>query len=166
LDLPEVSLVAILDADKEGFLRSRSALIQTIGRAARNANGEAVLYADKITDSMRDAISVTERRRQTQIAYNLERGITPTTVTKNVADILGRLRSEDAPQPTNKVHGITSLETVQSDDLHLDIARVEEAMLKAAAELQFEEAAALRDYLHSLQLQGLNGVDLRLGEEL
>jgi len=166
LDLPEVSLVAILDADKEGFLRSRSALIQTIGRAARNANGEAVLYADKITDSMRDAISVTERRRQTQIAYNLERGITPTTVTKNVADILGRLRSEDAPQPTNKVHGITSLETVQSDDLHLEIARVEEAMLKAAAELQFEEAAALRDYLHSLQLQGLNGVDLRLGEEL
>jgi len=166
LDLPEVSLVAILDADKEGFLRSRSALIQTIGRAARNANGEAVLYADKITDSMRDAISVTERRRQTQIAYNLERGITPTTVTKNVADILGRLRSEDAPQPTNKVHGITSLETVQSDDLHLEIARVEEAMLKAAAELQFEEAAALRDYLHSLQLQGLNGVDLRLGEGL
>jgi len=156
LDLPEVSLVAILDADKEGFLRSRSALIQTIGRAARNANGEAVLYADKITDSMRDAISVTQRRRQTQIAYNEERGITPTTVTKNVADILGRLRSESAPVPTNKVHGISSLETVQADDLHLEIARVEAAMLKAASELQFEEAAALRDYLHTLQLQGLN----------
>ena len=156
LDLPEVSLVAILDADKEGFLRSRSALIQTIGRAARNANGETVLYADKITDSMRDAISVTQRRRQTQIAYNEERGITPTTVTKNVADILGRLRSESAPVPTNKVHGISSLETVQADDLHLEIARVEAAMLKAASELQFEEAAALRDYLHTLQLQGLN----------
>ena len=125
-------------------------------RQARNANGEAVLYADKITDSMRDAISVTQRRRQTQIAYNEERGITPTTVTKNVADILGRLRSESAPVPTNKVHGISSLETVQADDLHLEIARVEAAMLKAASELQFEEAAALRDYLHTLQLQGLN----------
>jgi len=161
LDLPEVSLVAILDADKEGFLRSRSALIQTIGRAARNANGEAVLYADKITDSMRDAISVTERRRITQIAYNKERGITPTTVTKNVADILGRLRSESAPEPTNKVHGISSLETVASDDLAIEIGRVEDAMLAAARELRFEEAAALRDYLHTLQLQGLNVDDLR-----
>jgi excinuclease ABC subunit B len=106
LDLPEVSLVAILDADKEGFLRSRSALIQTIGRAARNANGEAVLYADRITDSMRVAISTTERRRLMQIEYNEENDITPITITKNVADILGRLRSESAPEPTNKVHGI------------------------------------------------------------
>jgi excinuclease ABC subunit B len=160
LDLPEVSLVAILDADKEGFLRSRSALIQTIGRAARNAHGEAVLYADKITDSMRDAISVTERRRQAQIAFNEEHGITPMTVTKNVSDILGRLRSEDAKVPTNKVHGITSLESVVSDDLGIEIARVEEAMLSAAAELRFEEAAALRDYLHTLQIQGLNVGDL------
>ena len=166
LDLPEVSLVAILDADKEGFLRSRSALIQTIGRAARNANGEAVLYADKITDSMRDAISVTERRRRAQIAYNEEHGITPMTVTKNVADILGRLRSESANEPSNKVHGISSLESVASDDLNLEIARVEEAMLKAAAELRFEEAAALRDYLHTLQIQGLNVDDLRQGLEL
>ena len=166
LDLPEVSLVAILDADKEGFLRSRSALIQTIGRAARNANGEAVLYADKITDSMRDAISVTERRRRAQIAYNEEHGITPMTVTKNVADILGRLRSESANEPSNKVHGISSLESVASDDLNLEIARVEEAMLKAAAELRFEEAAALRDYLHTQQIQGLNVDDLRQGLEL
>jgi excinuclease ABC subunit B len=161
LDLPEVSLVAILDADKEGFLRSRSALIQTIGRAARNAHGEAILYADKITDSMREAITVTERRRLAQIAYNEEHGITPTTVTKNVADILGRLRSESATVSSNKVHGISSLESVQSDDLALEIARVEEAMLTAAAELRFEEAAALRDYLHSLQLQGLSVDDLR-----
>jgi excinuclease ABC subunit B len=160
LDLPEVSLVAILDADKEGFLRSRSALIQTIGRAARNANGEAVLYADRITDSMRDAISTTERRRLMQIKYNEENGITPITITKNVADILGRLRSESAPEPTNKVHGISSLETIASDDLNLEIARVEDAMLKAASELRFEEAAALRDYLHTLQIQGL-GEDLR-----
>jgi len=160
LDLPEVSLVAILDADKEGFLRSRSALIQTIGRAARNANGEAVLYADRVTDSMRDAISVTQRRRLMQINYNEENGITPMTVTKNVADILGRLRSESAPAPTNKIHGISSLEMVASDDLNIEIARVEDAMLAAASELRFEEAAALRDYLHTLQIQGL-GEDLR-----
>jgi excinuclease ABC subunit B len=160
LDLPEVSLVAILDADKEGFLRSRSALIQTIGRAARNANGEAVLYADRVTDSMRDAISITQRRRIMQINYNEENGITPMTVTKNVADILGRLRSESAPVPTNKIHGISSLEMVASDDLNIEIARVEDAMLAAASELRFEEAAALRDYLHTLQIQGL-GEDLR-----
>ncbi len=160
LDLPEVSLVAILDADKEGFLRSRSALIQTIGRAARNANGEAILYADRITDSMRDAISTTERRRLMQIAYNTEHGITPLTITKNVADILGRLRSESAPEPSNKVHGVSSLETIASDDLNLEIGRVEDAMLEAASELRFEEAAALRDYLHTLQIQGL-GEDLR-----
>ena len=160
LDLPEVSLVAILDADKEGFLRSRSALMQTIGRAARNANGEAILYADQITDSMREAISTTERRRLMQMRYNEEHGITPVTITKNVADILGRLRSESAPVPSNRVHGVSSLETVNSDDLNLEIARVEDAMLAAAAELRFEEAAALRDYLHTLQIQGL-GEDLR-----
>jgi excinuclease ABC subunit B len=155
LDLPEVSLVAILDADKEGFLRSRSALIQTIGRAARNSNGQAILYADRMTDSMRAAISLTERRRMLQIEYNKERGIEPTTVMKNVADILGRLRSETMPEPVNKVHGISSLEDMLPDDLSLEIARVEKAMLVAAGELRFEEAAALRDILHSLQRQGM-----------
>ena len=95
LDLPEVSLVAILDADKEGFLRSRSALIQTIGRAARNSNGQAILYADRMTDSMRAAISLTERRRLLQIDYNREHGIEPTTVMKNVADILGTAALRD-----------------------------------------------------------------------
>jgi excinuclease ABC subunit B len=153
LDLPEVSLVAILDADKEGFLRSRSALIQTIGRAARNANGEAVLYADKITDSMRSAISLTERRRHAQIAYNEEHGIEPQTVTKNVADILNRLRSESPREVTAKQHGISSLEEFLPDDLSLEIARVEEAMLKAASDLRFEEAAVLRDALQTLQRQ-------------
>jgi excinuclease ABC subunit B len=157
LDLPEVSLVAILDADKEGFLRSRSALIQTIGRAARNSNGEAVLYADHITDSMRQAISLTERRRMMQVAYNEEHGITPQTVMKNVADILGRLRSESAREPTNTLHGITSLEDRLPDDLNLEIARVEKAMLAAARDLQFEEAAVLRDYLQTLQRQGFAG---------
>jgi excinuclease ABC subunit B len=154
LDLPEVSLVAILDADKEGFLRSRSALIQTIGRAARNSNGEAVLYADRMTDSMREAISLTERRRMMQVAYNEEHGITPQTVMKNVADILGRLRSESAPEPTNKLHGISALEDRLPDDLNLEIARVETAMLAAARDLLFEEAAVLRDYLQTLQRQG------------
>src|SRR5487761_2304400 len=155
LDLPEVSLVAILDADKEGFLRSRSALIQTIGRAARNSNGEAILYADRVTDSMREAISTTERRRLIQTAYNQEHGIEPQTIMKNVADILGRLRSEAPIEPTNKSHGISSLEDMLPDDLSLEIARVEKAMLVAAGELRFEEAAALRDILHSLQRQGL-----------
>ena len=155
LDLPEVSLVAILDADKEGFLRSRSALIQTIGRAARNSNGQAILYADRMTDSMRAAISLTERRRMLQIEYNKEHGIEPTTVMKNVADILGRLRSESMPEPANKVHGVSSLEDMLPDDLSLEIARVEKAMLVAAGELRFEEAAALRDILHSLQRQGM-----------
>ncbi len=155
LDLPEVSLVAILDADKEGFLRSRSALIQTIGRAARNSNGQAILYADRMTDSMRAAISLTERRRMLQIVYNKEHGIEPTTVMKNVADILGRLRSESMPEPANKVHGVSSLEDMLPDDLSLEIARVEKAMLVAAGELRFEEAAALRDILHSLQRQGM-----------
>jgi len=155
LDLPEVSLVAILDADKEGFLRSRSALIQTIGRAARNSNGQAILYADRMTDSMRAAISLTERRRMLQIEYNAQHGIEPTTVMKNVADILGRLRSETMPEPANKVHGVSSLEDMLPDDLSLEVARVEKAMLLAAGELRFEEAAALRDILHSLQRQGM-----------
>ena len=155
LDLPEVSMVAILDADKEGFLRSRSALIQTIGRAARNSNGEAILYADRMTDSMREAISLTERRRMMQIAYNEEHGITPQTVMKNVADILGRLRSETAIEPLNRVHGASSLEDRLPDDLNLEIARVEKAMLAAARDLLFEEAAVLRDYLQTLHRQGL-----------
>ena len=155
LDLPEVSLVAILDADKEGFLRSRSALIQTIGRAARNANGGAVLYADRITDSMRDAIGLTQRRRQRQIEYNLEHGIEPRTVTKNVADILNRLRSDAGPS-RERAPEFVGLEGSLPDDLSREIARVETAMLEAARELRFEEAATLRDLLHTLQRQGVD----------
>ena len=154
LDLPEVSLVAILDADKEGFLRSRSALIQTIGRAARNANGQAVLYADSVTDSMREAVSLTERRRAMQTAFNAEHGIEPTTVTKNVADILNRLRSGE-PVATERAVGVD----VAASDLAREMARVEEAMLQAAAELRFEEAAVLRDTLHALHRQSLEGSD-------
>jgi excinuclease ABC subunit B len=159
LDLPEVSMVAILDADKEGFLRSRSALIQTIGRAARNSNGQAILYADRMTDSMRAAISLTERRRILQIAFNAEHGIEPKTVMKNVADILNRLRSESPREVISKVHGISSLDAVLPDDLSLEIARVEEAMLLAASELRFEEAAVLRDTLQNLQRQAVASSD-------
>ncbi len=162
LDLPEVSLVAILDADKEGFLRSRSALIQTIGRAARNANGTAILYADQITDSMREAMSLTERRRRLQTEYNEAHGIEPTTVTKNVADILSRLRNEDAPRPASPTRALTTLEPTPPDDLSREMNRVETAMREAAADLRFEEAATLRDLLHELQRQAI--ADGLLGE--
>jgi excinuclease ABC subunit B len=154
LDLPEVSLVAILDADKEGFLRSRSALIQTIGRAARNANGEAILYADHLTDSMRAAITTTERRREAQLIHNAENGISPITVTKNVADILSRLR---APTPRIMSSPIKEiLADALIDDISREIERIEAEMLSAARELRFEEAAALRDVLHELQAQKLD----------
>jgi excinuclease ABC subunit B len=148
LDLPEVSLVAILDADKEGFLRSRSALIQTIGRAARNANGEALLFGDRITDSMRDAISTTQRRREVQIEYNLANGIEPITINKSVADILGRLRGNGVAAPEIQPR---SLSTVS--DIEQEMDRVEKEMLQAAMDLRFEVAAQLRDVLHSLRSQ-------------
>jgi excinuclease ABC subunit B len=165
LDLPEVSLVAILDADKEGFLRSRSALIQTIGRAARNSNGLAVLYADRITDSMTAAISVTERRRLMQIEYNKMHGIEPKTVMKNVADILGRLRSEVADHSVQRYEVLTSLEEGMPDDLSVEIARIERAMLEAARDLRFEEAAALRDVMSTLQSQMLPGATSGMAEQ-
>ncbi len=154
LDLPEVSLVAILDADKEGFLRSRSALIQTIGRAARNANGEAILYADHLTDSMRAAITTTERRREAQSIHNAANGISPVTVTKNVADILSRLRA-----PTPRAHSAPVKQILVDaliDDVAREMERIEVEMLLAARELRFEEAAALRDVLHELQAQTLD----------
>jgi excinuclease ABC subunit B len=148
LDLPEVSLVAILDADKEGFLRSARSLIQTIGRAARNANGVAVLYADKMTDSMRAAISTTERRRLVQIAYNEAHGIEPTTITKNVADILSRLKSSPIRGKKSVIEDV--LANALSDD-EAEMGRIEEAMMEAAADLRFEEAAALRDALANMR---------------
>jgi len=158
LDLPEVSLVVILDADKEGFLRSRSALIQTMGRAARNARGHVILYADNLTDSMRDAVSVTQRRRQLQIAHNEAHGIDPTTVTKAVTDILGRLRSpapaggrRGGSRPAKPVAPIPRQITESlGDDPQVVAAALEAAMIEAADELRFEEAAMLRDELHAL----------------
>ncbi|MGC8498733.1 MAG: excinuclease ABC subunit UvrB [Acidimicrobiales bacterium] len=154
LDLPEVSLVAILDADKEGFLRSRSALIQTIGRAARNANGQAVLYGDQLTDSIREAMAVTERRRQRQLAHNLERGIEPRTITKSVTDLLSRLRSEPAAREVRRAP-VPVLEEPPAPVDAAEMARIEAAMLAAARDLRFEEAAALRDVLYSLRRPGL-----------
>ncbi|MCE8011415.1 excinuclease ABC subunit UvrB [Halomonas desiderata] len=158
LDIPEVSLVAILDADKEGFLRNERSLIQTIGRAARNAHGKAILYADRTTDSMRRAIDETERRRAKQIAHNEKHGITPTTVTRSVADIM-----EAAQAPGRKGKGrrserkvaegaaIYDLNELSPTDLAKEVSRVEDAMFEAAQNLEFEEAARLRDRLHELQ---------------
>jgi excinuclease ABC subunit B len=137
-----------LDADKEGFLRSRSALIQTIGRAARNANGEALLFGDRITDSMRDAISTTQRRREVQIEYNLANGIEPVTINKSVADILGRLRGNGVAAPEIQPRILSTV-----SDIEQEMDRVEKEMLQAAMELRFEVAAQLRDVLHSLRSQ-------------
>jgi len=156
LDLPEVSLVVILDADKEGFLRSRSALIQTMGRAARHVRGHVILYADTITDSMRHAISVTQRRRETQILYNKENNIDPVSVTKAVTDILGRLRpgvkrekgGGARKRPVTVVPA--EIKAAIGDDPIAVAAALETAMMEAADELRFEEAAMLRDELHDL----------------
>ncbi|WP_417329003.1 excinuclease ABC subunit UvrB [Halomonas cupida] len=162
LDIPEVSLVAILDADKEGFLRAERSLIQTIGRAARNANGKAILYGDRITDSMRKAIDETGRRREKQKAFNEEHGITPRTVTRSVADIL-----EAAQAPGSRRKGRKSDRKVAEDkagydptamsgeELRKEMSRLENAMLEAAQNLEFEEAARLRDRLHELREQQL-----------
>jgi excinuclease ABC subunit B len=160
LDLPEVSLVVILDADKEGFLRSRSSLVQTMGRAARNARGRALLYADSVTESMREAIDTTQRRRGAQEAYNRQHGIDPATVTKAVTDILGRLRGPSGgatragkersarPRPVAPSPGRHA--GAAPDDVQALAASLTTAMEEAARDLRFEEAALLRDELHAL----------------
>ena len=152
LDLPEVSLVAILDADKEGFLRSERSLIQTIGRAARHINGKAILYADKVTDSMRRAIGETERRRNKQIAYNKRRGITPVGVVKGVRDMIeGVYDAQEAQQQLKAAQAETAYEAMSEKDLAREIKRVEKGMLDAARNLEFERAAELRDELKQLK---------------
>lgn len=151
LDLPEVSLVAILDADKEGFLRAERSLIQTIGRAARNANGEVIMYADTITESMRRAIDETERRRQIQIAYNKQHGIIPQTVRKKVRDVIEATKvAEDAPvyETAERVGKMTKKERQRL------IAQLEKEMKAAARELEFERAAELRDMIIELKAEG------------
>ncbi|AEI37736.1 hypothetical protein ZMO02_05470 [Zymomonas mobilis subsp. pomaceae] len=149
LDIPECGLVAVLDADKEGFLRSATSLIQTIGRAARNSEGRVILYGDKITGSMERAIAETERRREKQIAWNVSHNITPTTVQRQVDDIVGHF---GIVEETNVAEENTLLDTQQ---IEVRIAEIEKQMLEAAADLEFEKAAELRDVLRQLKRQQL-----------
>jgi len=163
LDLPEVSLVAILDADKEGFLRSSTSLIQTIGRAARNVSGEVHMYADVLTDSMKRAIEETDRRREKQVAYNLERGVDPQPLRKKIADITdillregadtaallaGRNGKKKSPTPNLRREGLAA---AGGNNLETIIADLNEQMLAAAGELKFELAARLRDEVSDLK---------------
>lgn len=152
LDIPEVSLVAILDADKEGFLRSERSLIQTIGRAARHLNGMAILYADKLTDSMKAAIGETERRRTVQIAYNAEHGIIPKGVQKRIKDMIEGIYDPDLAKEEQKAAQSEARYTVMSEkDLAMAIKRAEKEMLDAARNLEFERAAQCRDELKELK---------------
>jgi len=152
LDIPEVSLVAILDADKEGFLRSRRSLIQTIGRAARHLHGKAILYADRITDSMRYAIDETERRRNKQLAHNAKHGITPLSVTKRIKDIIEGMYEPDAARNQLKAaQAEAKYLAMSAKDVSKEIRRLEKDMLHAAKNLDFERAAGLRDELKKLR---------------
>ena len=155
LDIPEVSLVAILDADKEGFLRSERSLIQTIGRAARNLNGRAILYADKITDSMKRAIGETERRRTRQIAHNLALGITPRSIVKQVRDLIDGVYSEKAGKESERLENAAMqrarVEDMSEKDIAREIKRLEKLMLEHARNLEFEKAARVRDELGLLK---------------
>ena len=152
LDLPEVSLVAVLDADKEGFLRGRTSLIQTIGRAARNVNGRVLLYADKMTQAIQDAVGETNRRRSIQIAYNEEHGITPETIVKGVSDIAELLALDSPTVPKSKRRrGRKDVEGMAPSELERLIIELEEEMYTAAEELRFEYAAKLRDEIKDLR---------------
>ncbi len=162
LDIPEVSLVAILDADKEGFLRAERSLIQTIGRAARNLNGRSILYADRITDSMAKAMGETERRRNKQIAFNLEHGITPRSVVKRIKDLIDGVYSEKSGQETQKLELQKAMvEDMSEKDVAREIKRLEKQMVEHARNLEFEKAARVRDQLHILKEQafGAPGID-------
>jgi excinuclease ABC subunit B len=158
LDLPEVSLVAILDADKEGFLRSETSLIQTIGRAARNVDGQVIMYADRITDSMERALSETQRRRERQVEHNLEHGIDPQSIRKRVGDIIAAVRAEEAGEeyaPAERLERVSDGDRgaglLPKEELQALIHRLDEEMHQAAGELRFEYAARLRDELSDLR---------------
>jgi excinuclease ABC subunit B len=157
LDIPEVSLVAILDADKEGFLRSERSLIQTIGRAARNLNGRAILYADKMTNSMERAIGETERRRKKQIAHNLVHGITPRSIVKQVRDLIDGVYSEKAGKEAERLERDAlqraQVEDMSEKDISREIKRLEKLMMEHARNLEFEKAAQVRDQLGILKQQ-------------
>jgi excinuclease ABC subunit B len=157
LDIPEVSLVAILDADKEGFLRSERSLIQTMGRAARNLEGRAILYADRITNSMARAIGETERRREKQVAHNLAMGITPKALNKRVKDLIDGVYSEKAGREADRLAAESALRASVDDmsakDVSREIKRLEKLMLDHARNLEFEKAASVRDQLSHLKAQ-------------
>lgn len=151
LDLPEVSLVAILDADKEGFLRNHRSLIQTIGRAARNANGQVIMYADKITDSMDRAITETRRRRSIQMAYNEEHGIVPKTIRKGISDITDYLETDEGKRSVEEVNA--ELAGYSRSEMLRIVASLEDEMMEASAAMDFERAAAVRDQVVKLRAQ-------------
>jgi excinuclease ABC subunit B len=153
LDLPEVSLVAILDADKEGFLRSGGSLIQTVGRAARNVNGKAIMYADRVTDSMRHAISETERRRLIQEAYNQEHGITPQSIVKAIDEVMTSIYERDYVTVGTSADAAGQFRTHAELEAH--VAELRTQMKAAAANLEFEKAASLRDRIKQLKDQEL-----------
>jgi excinuclease ABC subunit B len=151
LDLPEVSLVAVLDADKEGFLRGKTALVQTIGRAARNVNGKVLLYADKLTEAINGALEETNRRRAVQLAYNEEHGITAETIVKGVSDIAEFLSLESPTVPGRRRRGAAQVEGMSREEIEKLVITLEEEMFAAAEELRFEYAAKLRDELKELR---------------
>jgi excinuclease ABC subunit B len=153
LDLPEVSLVAILDADKEGFLRSAGSLIQTSGRAARNVNGRVIMYADTITASMKSAIAETGRRRERQAAYNEEHGITPESVVREIDDVMSSVYERDYSTPPPSREDRDGFRT--QAELDAEIARLQQEMKQAAANLDFERAASVRDRLKALRTREL-----------
>ena len=157
LDMPEVSLVAIFDADKEGFLRSEGSLIQTIGRAARNINGRAILYADKITGSMERAISETDRRRKRQLAFNEEHGIEPKTIIKGIQDIMEGARARGRGGGRKRKGRRRSERRIAPEQLAAEIGKLEKAMYQHARDLEFEEAARLRDEIEDLRQDLLDG---------
>jgi excinuclease ABC subunit B len=159
LDLPEVTLVAILDADKEGFLRGKTALIQTIGRAARNVNGRVLLYADKMTEAIAGALDETNRRRAKQLAYNEENGITPESIVKGVSDIAELLALEQPHVPTRRRRGKREVEGMTREELEKLVVTLEEEMYTAAEELRFEYAAKLRDEVKDLRRELLAYVE-------
>jgi excinuclease ABC subunit B len=162
LDLPEVSLVAILDADKEGFLRSAGSLIQTSGRAARNVNGRVILYADQATESMRLAIAEMDRRRRAQEAYNAEHGITPQSIVKGIDDVLTSVYERDYLGVPAVAAEPSAFRTETERDAH--VASLDRQMKEAAANLDFERAAAIRDRIRRIRKQVL-GLENATGSE-